>query len=253
MKRLNQLDMKKKKYIIFDMDGTLIDSIGVWNTIDQRLVLKYTNKYVDETTIQTQRDTFLNANKGNDTYIEYCRFLIKLYKMDTDINSLMRDRVLFSDKMLSKELDYKSGAPELLYKLKEMGYTLVLATMTTKQQIDVYAKENKKMAKAIDLYKVFDYITTIEDVKEKKPNPEIYLNIMKHFNATCDECLIFEDSLTGVLSACNANIEVINIYDSYADINREEIDKISDYKIRNFYEFIQYLKREERIRQKRMK
>ena len=51
MKRLNQLDMKKKKYIIFDMDGTLIDSIGVWNTTDQRLILKYTNKYVDETTI----------------------------------------------------------------------------------------------------------------------------------------------------------------------------------------------------------
>ena len=38
MLNINQLNLKKKKYIIFDMDGTLIDSIGVWNRTDQKLI-----------------------------------------------------------------------------------------------------------------------------------------------------------------------------------------------------------------------
>lgn len=41
MKELNRLNLKNKKYIIFDMDGTLIDSIGVWNRTDQKLIEKF--------------------------------------------------------------------------------------------------------------------------------------------------------------------------------------------------------------------
>lgn len=47
MKSLDELNLKNKKYIIFDMDGTLIDSIGIWNITDQKLVQKYSNLVVD--------------------------------------------------------------------------------------------------------------------------------------------------------------------------------------------------------------
>ena len=241
MKRLNQLDIKNKKYIIFDMDGTLIDSIGVWNYTDQRLILKYADIYVDEITIQSLRDSFLNNNTKGDTYIEYCKYLTKIFDLKCDYKELNRERGLTATKILATQLIYKDGAVELLYKLKELGFTLVLATMTTKKQIDTYSYENPLMSKLINLYEVFDYITTIDNVKEKKPNPEIYLNILKHFNANKEECLIFEDSYTGVLAGKEANIEVINIYDKYSDLEREAIESITDYKIDTFEEFIEYL------------
>ena len=81
------------------------------------------------------------------------------------------------------------------------------------------------------------------NIKNKKPNPEIYNLIMKHYNARPDECLIFEDSYTGVLSSKNAGIEVVNVYDKYADLDREKINAITDYSIVNYRQFIDYLER----------
>ena len=115
--------------------------------------------------------------------------------------------------------------------------------MTTQVQLDIYSKKNKKMLKQMDISQVFDLITRKEDVKKKKPDPEIYNMIMQHYNASHDECLIFEDSYTGVLASKNAGIEVVNVYDKYADLDRDKINAITDYSIRNYRQFIDYLER----------
>ena len=54
---------------------------------------------------------------------------------------------------------------------------------------------------------------------------------------------MFEDSYTGVLASKNAGIEVINIYDKYADLDRDKINLITDYSITNYRQFIDYLER----------
>jgi hypothetical protein len=61
---------------------------------------------------------------------------------------------------------------------------------------------------------------------------------MSHFNVKPEECLIFEDSYTGVLAANRAGIEVINVYDKYSDVDREKINEITDYSIQSYGEFI---------------
>ena len=65
--------------------------------------------------------------------------------------------------------------------------------------------------------------------------------IRQHFNAEPSECLIFEDSYTGVLASKNAGIEVVNIYDKYADLDRDKINAIADYRIDNYRQFINFL------------
>ncbi len=62
--------------------------------------------------------------------------------------------------------------------------------------------------------------------------------IMPEFDKDVFECLIFEDSYTGVLASNNAGIEVVNIYDKYADLNRDKINESTDYSINNYKEFI---------------
>ena len=66
MKQLNELKLKDKKYIIFDMDGTLIDSIGVWNRTDQKLIEEFGGMSIDLDNIQTERDAFLHSNQDSD-------------------------------------------------------------------------------------------------------------------------------------------------------------------------------------------
>ena len=224
MKKLSELNLKDKKYIIFDLDGTLIDSIGVWNRTDQKLIEEFgkVSKNLDD--IQSERDDFLHNNQDSDIYLAYCEYLIKKYNFSIrDAQTLLKIRWDKSSEVLKNEMDFKSYVVELILMLKDLEFTLVLATMTTQVQLDIYSKKNKRMLEQMNIVEVFDLITRKEDVKNKKPNPEIYNKIMQYYNASPNECLIFEDSYTGVLAGKNAGIEVINIYDKYADLDRKKI------------------------------
>lgn len=244
MKNLDKLNLKNKKYIIFDMDGTLIDSIGVWNRTDQKLIEEYAGIEIDLDSIQLERDNFLHNNQNSDIYLAYCEYLIKKYGFSIqDADELLKVRWNKSGEVLENEMDFKPDVVELISKLKDYGFILVLATMTTQVQLDIYSKKNKKMLEQMNITEVFDLITRKEDVRNKKPDPEIYNSIMQHYNAKPEECLIFEDSYTGVLASRNAGIEVVNIYDKYADIDRDKINLMTDYRIAKYREFIDLVER----------
>ena len=242
MKKLNNLKLENKKYIIFDMDGTLIDSIGIWNYTDQKLIEQYAGITIDLDTIQLERDAFLHSHQDSDIYLAYCEYLIKKNNFCIhNAQELLKIRWDKSGEVLENDMDFKPDVVELILRLKSLGFTLVLATMTTQIQLDIYSKKNKKMVKQMNISQVFDLITRKEDVQNKKPNPEIYKMIMHHYDAKPDECLIFEDSYTGVLASKNAGIEVINVYDKYADLDRNKINNIADYSILNYREFIDFI------------
>lgn len=241
MPSLDKLNLKGKKYIIFDMDGTLVDSIGIWNMTDQEVIKRYSGKEVDLDYIQKERDGFHHDHQDGDIYLSYCEHLIKEYDLTIkDAKELLKIRWNMSGE-IQEQIDFKPGVVELITKLKSLGFILILATMSTQFQLDIYFKKNKKMIKQIDIPQVFDLIVRKEDVKNKKPHPEIYNKIMDYYSARPNECLIFEDSYTGVLASKNAGIEVINIYDKYADLDRDKIDAMTDYNILNYNEFIAYL------------
>lgn len=242
MKELSKLRLKDKKYIIFDMDGTLIDSIGVWNMTDQKLIEEYGGMNINIDDIQLERDVFLHSNQDSDIYLAYCEYLIKKYGFNIkDAQQLLRIRWDKSGEVLEKEMNFKPNVVELILKLKSLGFIVALATMTTQVQLDIYSKKNRKMLQQMNIEKVFDLITRKEDVQNKKPDPEIYNKIMQHYNARPEECLIFEDSYTGVLASNNAGIEVVNVYDKYADLDRDKINEITDYSIKNYKEFIDFV------------
>lgn len=238
MKSIDDLDLKSKKIIIFDVDGTLIDSIGIWNKTDSEMIEKYGRIKVDEDIIQRDRDNFLSNNNDKDIYIEYCNYLIEKYNMNITKDEFLKERYGSVQDYFVNKMDYKEYVDKVINKLYSLGYTLCIGTTTTKNQIDTYANKNIKMKEKVDLYKIFDYIVTKEDIKNKKPNPEVYLNILNHYEIDPKDCLVFEDSIAGIKASKSAGIEVVNIYDVYADNDREEIDKLTDYKIDSFKEIL---------------
>lgn len=223
MKKLSELDLSNKEYIIFDLDGTLIDSIGIWNLSDYKIIKELGNKEMDFKIIQKEREIFLETNASSDIYLEYCDFLINKYDLKGTKEDILKLRKIFSNEILSKEVDFKPFAVEVLKKLKALGFILVLATATTKAQIDIYSNINLKMSSQLKLSDTFDLILTKDDVVYKKPNSEIYNKILKYYNVSPDKCLVFEDSLHGIMAAKNANIEVINVYDKYSDDDRKKL------------------------------
>lgn len=238
MSPIGQLDLTKKKYIIFDMDGTLIDSVGIWNTTDFKLISSLSKHQVDLSLIQKERNLFIEQHPETDIYLEYCDYLIQKYQLNLSKEELLKLRWEISGKLLENEIDFKPSAVNLILKLKKLGFTLILASATSQVQMAIYCRKNQKMLKQLDLSQVFDLILTKEDTKKKKPDPEIYHKILAYFKASPEECLVFEDSLHGVLASKSAGIETVNIYDKYSDEERIEIQQIADYEIDSFQEFI---------------
>ena len=233
MKKLENIDLQKKKYFIFDLDGTLIDSNGMWRIIDQRLIYYFCGKMIDLTTLKNDSNYFfLHNNKGN-IYLKYCEFLISKYNLNITGEKMLFLRKKISEEMSRSDVKFKLGAAEVVNLLHDMGYDLALATISPKRQIDIYC-ENKANKQVYDL---FDFIITADDIKNKKPYPEIYEKVLVHYQAQPSECLIFEDSLSGVLASKNAGIDVVNVYDMYSENDRVSLDKLSDYYIDDFNEF----------------
>ena len=229
---------KGKKVIIFDMDGTLIDSVGIWNKTDEILIEKLANKKIQVPNIQQVRDTILAKCKSDDIYLEYCDFLGKKFKSSLTAKEILDLRWNISDQYIKNQIDYKPNADRLLHLLKEQGYILALATTTTNIQLNAYRNVNQNIKQKADIDAMFDIVLSKEDVKEKKPSPEIHNKLMKILGVNPSDCLIIEDSLIGVQAGKNAGIEVAVMYDKYSDGDRDQINRIADYSFSSFNEII---------------
>jgi haloacid dehalogenase superfamily, subfamily IA, variant 3 with third motif having DD or ED len=213
-----------KKLILFDLDGTLIDSVGIWNEVDRILIRRIASMEIGLADCQMQRDALLREfRSAPNPYLEYCAWLGRQYAPGMAAEAILRQRVDTAREFLTTVADYKKDAEKLLVWLQSRSLTLVIATTTSRENMNIYRTANRNIRAKAPLDDFFTRVYTRDDVEKIKPDPEVYHKAMREHAVGPEDCLVFEDSLVGVEAANNAGIDVVAMYDAYSDADRERI------------------------------
>lgn len=215
---------RNKDVYIFDLDGTLIDSLGMWNEVDRILLLHLGGDPLTEEERQARREYLLaKFHKDPDPYVSYCNVLKEVCNSPLSASEIKKKRYEIARDFLVHSVRLKHGAAELLHTLKTAGKTLILASATSRSNIGIYSEENASIYESAHFPSLFEKIYTRDDVSEMKPSPAVFLKAISECFLEPEKCIVIEDSLSGAEAANAAGLDVVAVYDKHSESDREEI------------------------------
>ena len=186
--------MKEKKYIVFDVDGTLLDTEFIWGKIWKQIGMKYGHPAFCHDEVVGISGPALRAVMD--------RQLEGVPKEERD--EMLREVRRIGLPYIKEHTTLMPGAREMLDWLKEKGFTLCIATTTDRSLTEERLIKN-------GVWDDVSYSICGDEVEKKKPDPEIYLKMARLLNAETEEMLVIEDTGFGVEAAYRADCEVIMI------------------------------------------
>ena len=182
------------KAVLWDMDGTLIDSEPYWMLSESRLAKQYGGTWSEKDALQLIGNDLFHAS-------DILRNQFGIEDMTTrEVIDRLTDEVI---EQLRTKLPWRPGALELLVELKKAGIKTALVTMSMRTMALTVADQ-------ID-FQAFDVVVAGDDVTNGKPHPEPYLRAAELLGVAPEDCLAFEDSPTGLASAEAAGCHAIGV------------------------------------------
>lgn len=207
----------KIKSAIFDMDGTLVDSLGVWKIVWEKFGERFLGNpdfYPDEET-----DKLCRTQTAYEDMI-YVHAKFGFGKDADDLYAIFFEIV--SDFYRTKVVP-KAGTIELLETLKAGGVRLAIATASPMEWVNI-ALDN------CNLRKYFSVVLSCEEVGKNKAFPDVFIETAKRLGAEVSETAVFEDSLTALKTAKGAGFHTVGIYDEN-NYGADEARVLADYYI----------------------
>jgi len=201
----------KIKGAIFDLDGTLLESMHIWRFAGPR--------YLESIGIESRED--ISKSTGTKTLAEAAEYLKKKYSIPKSVKQIIDEINNSIENAYFNEVELKECVPELLTSLKDNGVKICIATLT-----DTYLV--KAALKRLGILHFFDNIFSCADTGIGKDSPDIYYKAAESMGVLPHEALVFEDAIYAMKTAKAAGFPVMAIYDRWCRHSREEIEKVAD-------------------------
>ncbi len=203
--------------IIFDLDGTLVDSMWLWHDIDVEF-LEQRGLTLPET---YQYD--IEGMSFTETAV-YTKVLFHLKESVEELKSIWNQMAF--DKY-SHEVYFKPGAEKFLQYCRRRGIALGIATSNSKELVEA-------VTTALHFDDIIEVVVTACEVAHGKPAPDVYLEAAKKLSVKPEHCLVFEDVPMGIRAGKNAGMRVCAVEDSFSAHQEKEKRRLADYYISSY-------------------
>ena len=208
--------------IIFDVDGTIADSMWMWKQIDI--------EYLDRFGIPLPAD--LQKNIEGMSFRETAHYFKEHFKIQDSIEQMMSDWNEMAAQKYRYEIPLKAGVLNFLEKCRTKGILLGIATSNSAELLGY-------LLEAHELESFFDVIITGSDGLKGKPAPDMYLEAAKRLSLDASKCLVFEDIIPGILAGKRAGMKVCAIDDAYSRDVLAKKKEEADFFIESFEEILE--------------
>lgn len=216
--------LAKAKAFIFDLDGTVIDSMPVWDKVYAAPFEKYD--------IDVPEGYVMRVNHmGLDECVRYTLAATPLPCGEEELKAIWQ-KASFDEYALNISL--KEGARELMTALKENGIKIALATASPYELF-------VPCLKRLNVYSLFDLFVSTDDVSRGKDDPEIYLEAARKLGFAPEECVVVEDSHIGIASAKTAGFFTVGVFDKASEKYAGFVKENSDIYVNSLSELTQLL------------
>lgn len=201
-----------KKFAIFDMDGTLVDSMGYWNRLAEEFLARrgfppLSPELQEESIALTMEGTanlFIRTYHMTDTPEQIC----------AEVNGLM-------ERHYRADVPLKPGAAAFLERMKQADFQMCIASSTNPVLIDICLRR-------LGVRDYFEFLLSCEEVGEGKNRPTVYLEAARRLGGTPENTVIFEDILVAAQTAKQAGFSLGVIYDINSDAEQEQLKALAD-------------------------
>jgi HAD superfamily hydrolase (TIGR01509 family) len=208
---------------IFDLDGTMVDSMGVW--------LKINRDFIIERNLPVANIEEVGLMLKSMNYIEIAEFFIKKFGLPETSDELISIWSEMAYREYTRNVQMKEGVKPFLIKLRSLGLKMGVAT-TTKRRIAESVLERH------NILTIFNTLVTFEEIGIGKENPDIFLVTAAKLKVEPEKCIVFEDSLHAVKGAKKAGMKVFGVFDHSSAHEKDEILNLADGYIHSFEELL---------------
>lgn len=203
--------------VIFDMDGSLVDSMWMWRAID----IEYLGRY------KIPLPENLQSEIEGMSFRETACYFKEHFAIPDSLEEIMAEWNRMAWNKYMYEVPLKKGIPAFLRHCREKGIRLGIATSNSRELVE-------NVAAVHNLREYFTCIMTGSEVLRGKPNPDIYLAVAHGLGVPAGRCLVFEDIVAGILAGKNAGMRVCAVEDEYSADSRDRKRELADYYIDDY-------------------
>lgn len=215
----DKLSLDGIEAVIFDLDGSLVDSTWMWQEIDV--------EYLGRFGMEPPED--LHVLIGGKNFSETAVFFKERFELPDEIEQIKADWNQMAWDKYSHEVTLKDGALNFLKSCIEKNIKLGIATSNSRELV-----ENLMTVQGLNDY--FGSIMTGTDGMKGKPAPDIYLAVAGELEVMPERCLVFEDIIHGIMAGKAAGMKVCAVYDEASIMQDEEKRELADYYIHDYRE-----------------